>query len=71
VLIFGARATALAIALEPASAPMYMLAAIVVLSAIGGDRGSVGCIEPLRFGPRAYCSSEMTIARSFGNRARK
>ncbi len=33
VLIFGARATALAIALEPTSAPMYMLAAIVVLSA--------------------------------------
>jgi len=33
VLIFGAHATALAIALEPAAAPMYMLAAIVVLSA--------------------------------------
>lgn len=33
VLIFGARATALAIALEPASAPMYMLAALAVLSA--------------------------------------
>ena len=33
VLIFGARATALAIALEPMSAPMYLLAAIAVLSA--------------------------------------
>lgn len=33
VLIFGARATALAIALEPMAAPMYLLAAIVVLSA--------------------------------------
>ena len=33
VLIFGARATALAIALEPMAAPMYLLAAIAVLSA--------------------------------------
>ena len=33
VLIFGARVTALAIALEPMSAPMYLLAAIAVLSA--------------------------------------
>jgi len=33
VLIFGARATALAIALEPIAAPMYLLAAIAVLSA--------------------------------------
>jgi len=33
VLIFGARATALAIALEPMDAPMYLLAAIAVLSA--------------------------------------
>ena len=33
VLIFGARATALAIALEPMSAPMYLLGAIAVLSA--------------------------------------
>jgi heme exporter protein B len=33
VLIFGARATALAIELEPMSAPMYLLAAIAVLSA--------------------------------------
>ncbi len=33
VLIFGARATALAIALEPMTAPMYLLAAIAVLSA--------------------------------------
>jgi heme exporter protein B len=33
VLIFGARATALAIALEPAAAPLYLLAALAVLSA--------------------------------------
>jgi heme exporter protein B len=33
VLIFGARATALAIAQEPMAAPMYLLAAIAVLSA--------------------------------------
>jgi heme exporter protein B len=33
VLIFGARATALAIAGEPAGAPLYMLGAMVVLSA--------------------------------------
>jgi heme exporter protein B len=33
VLIFGARATALAIALEPATAPLYLLAALAVLSA--------------------------------------
>lgn len=33
VLIFGARATALAIAREPMAAPMYLLAAIAVLSA--------------------------------------
>ena len=33
VLIFGARATALAITLEPMSAPMLLLAAIAVLSA--------------------------------------
>jgi heme exporter protein B len=33
VLIFGARATALAIALEPTTGPMYLLAAIAVLSA--------------------------------------
>jgi heme exporter protein B len=33
VLIFGARATALAIALEPMSAPMYLLGAIAVLGA--------------------------------------
>ncbi len=33
VLIFGARATALAIALEPMAAPMYLLAAIAVLGA--------------------------------------
>jgi heme exporter protein B len=33
VLIFGARATTLAIALEPMAAPMYLLAAIAVLSA--------------------------------------
>lgn len=33
VLIFGARATALAIALEPISAPMYLLGAIAVLGA--------------------------------------
>jgi heme exporter protein B len=33
VLIFGARATALAIALEPMTAPMYLLAAIAVLTA--------------------------------------
>lgn len=33
VLIFGARATALAIALEPMSAPLYLLGAIAVLSA--------------------------------------
>ena len=33
VLIFGARATALAIAQEPMTAPMYLLAAIAVLSA--------------------------------------
>ena len=33
VLRFGARATALAIALEPMDAPMYLLAAIAVLSA--------------------------------------
>ena len=33
VLIFGARATALALALEPMAAPMYLLAAIAVLSA--------------------------------------
>jgi heme exporter protein B len=33
VLIFGARATALAIDLEPMSAPMYLLASIAVLAA--------------------------------------
>lgn len=33
VLIFGARATALAIAGEPMSAPLYLLAALAVLSA--------------------------------------
>jgi len=33
VLIFGARATALAIALEPTTGPVYLLAAIAVLSA--------------------------------------
>lgn len=33
ILIFGARATALAIAQEPMTAPMYLLAAIAVLSA--------------------------------------
>jgi heme exporter protein B len=33
VLIFGARATALAIAGEPAGAPLYLLGAVVVLSA--------------------------------------
>lgn len=33
VLIFGARATALAIGLEPMSAPMYLLASIAVLAA--------------------------------------
>jgi heme exporter protein B len=33
VLIFGARATALAIAGEPLAAPLYLLAAIAVLSA--------------------------------------
>ena len=33
VLIFGARATALAMALEPMTAPMYLLGAIAVLSA--------------------------------------
>jgi heme exporter protein B len=33
VLIFGARATALAIALEPMTAPLYLLGAIAVLSA--------------------------------------
>ena len=33
VLIFGARATELAIALEPMAAPMFLLAAIAVLSA--------------------------------------
>ncbi len=33
VLIFGARATALAIAGEPSSAPLYLLGAIVVLAA--------------------------------------
>ncbi len=33
VLIFGARATALAIAGEPLAAPLYLLAAITVLSA--------------------------------------
>ena len=33
VLIFGARATALAIALEPMTAPMYLLASIAVLTA--------------------------------------
>jgi heme exporter protein B len=33
ILIFGARATALAIALEPMTAPMYLLGAIAVLSA--------------------------------------
>jgi heme exporter protein B len=33
VLIFGARATSLAIAQEPMAAPMYLLGAIAVLSA--------------------------------------
>jgi heme exporter protein B len=33
VLIFGARATALAMALEPMAAPMFLLAAVAVLSA--------------------------------------
>ena len=33
ILIFGARATALAIAMEPMTAPMYLLAAIAVLCA--------------------------------------
>jgi heme exporter protein B len=33
VLIFGARATSLAIALQPMAAPMYLLGAIAVLSA--------------------------------------
>ena len=40
VLIFGARATALAIALEPTSAPMYMLAAIVGAECHPGSAGS-------------------------------
>jgi len=33
VLIFGARATALAIAGEPLAAPLYLLAALAVLGA--------------------------------------
>lgn len=33
VLIFGARASSLAIALQPATAPLYLLAALAVLSA--------------------------------------
>jgi ABC-type transport system involved in cytochrome c biogenesis permease component len=33
VFIYGARATVLAIALEPISAPMYLLGAIAVLGA--------------------------------------
>ena len=45
VLIFGARATALAIALEPASAPMYMLGAIVVLSATLAPLGAAAAVR--------------------------
>jgi heme exporter protein B len=45
VLIFGARATALAIALEPTSAPMYMLAAIVVLSATLAPLGAAAAVR--------------------------
>ncbi len=45
VLIFGARATALAIALEPTSAPMYMLGAIVVLSATLAPLGAAAAVR--------------------------
>jgi heme exporter protein B len=45
VLIFGARATALAIALEPTAAPMYMLAAIVVLSATLAPLGAAAAVR--------------------------
>jgi heme exporter protein B len=45
VLIFGARATALAIALEPTSAPMYMLAAIAVLSATLAPLGAAAAVR--------------------------
>jgi heme exporter protein B len=45
VLIFGARATALAIALEPMSAPMYLLAAIAVLSATLAPLGAAAAVR--------------------------
>jgi heme exporter protein B len=45
VLIFGARATALAIALEPSSAPMYMLGAIVMLSATLAPLGAAAAVR--------------------------
>jgi heme exporter protein B len=45
VLIFGARATALAIALEPATGPMYMLGAIAVLSATLAPLGAAAAVR--------------------------
>ena len=47
VLIFGARATALAIAGEPLAAPLYLLAAH---RGAGGDAGALGAGAAVRIG---------------------
>ena len=58
VLIFGARATALAIAGEPLAAPLYLLAAIAVLAAtlapwaLALRCGRIECARPAGQGNR-------------------
>jgi heme exporter protein B len=45
VLVFGAQATALAIALEPLAGPLYLLGALAVLAATLAPLAAAGAVR--------------------------